>query len=229
MQKSHEWRQRHREVMISYLQELNAITRDIVLKGGTSLMLCYGLDRFSEDIDLDSPKPRLKQFTKNFCQHHGYGMRIAKDTDVVQRFMIQYGKDVNPLKIEVSYRNKNISPETYHQVHGISVYSIDRLAQLKAGAYQGRDKIRDLYDISFICNRYFDSLSEGTKNQIRDALSYKGFDNFDYILQTQSDPLINKDKLADLYLNMYDKLGLLYTEKEQELVSDTEKSRGTQR
>lgn len=29
-----------------------------VLKGGTALMECYGLDRFSEDIDLDSlPTP----------------------------------------------------------------------------------------------------------------------------------------------------------------------------
>jgi len=34
-----------------------AISKDnssIVLKGGTALMLCYGLERFSEDIDLDS-------------------------------------------------------------------------------------------------------------------------------------------------------------------------------
>lgn len=226
MQQTQEWRKKHREVIVSYLKELNAITSSIILKGGTSLMLCYGLDRFSEDIDLDSPKPKLKQFTKNFCQRHGYGIRIAKDTDVVQRFMIQYAKDINPLKVEVSYRNKNISPQTYHRVNGITVYTIDRIAQLKAGAYQGRDKIRDLYDISFICNHYFESLSENTKNQIRDALSYKGFENFDYIVQTQSDPLINKDKLADSYLNMYDKLGLLYTGEEQELVGDSSKKRG---
>ena len=222
MQKFQKWQQKHREVMLSYLKELNAITGDIILKGGTSLMLCYGLDRFSEDIDLDSPKPRLKQFTRNFCQRHGYKIRIAKDTETVQRFMIQYEEKINPLKIEISYRSKNISPDTYHRVQGISVYTIDRLAQLKAGAYQGRDKIRHLYDISFICNCYFDSLTEGTKNQIRDALSYKGFDNFDYITKTQPDPLIDQNKLAELYLNMYDKLGLLYTADEQKLIGKRE-------
>lgn len=28
----------------------------LVLKGGTALLLCYGLDRFSEDLDFDAPK-----------------------------------------------------------------------------------------------------------------------------------------------------------------------------
>ncbi len=28
----------------------------MVLKGGTALLLCYGLDRFSEDLDFDAPK-----------------------------------------------------------------------------------------------------------------------------------------------------------------------------
>lgn len=212
------WQIEHRNVMYQYLQELNERTNSVVLKGGTSLMLCYGLNRFSEDIDLDSPKPKLKQFTEKFCQKHQYHLRIAKDTDMVQRFMVQYDDRNKPLKIEISYRNKNISPQTITNVNGITVYTIDRLAQLKAGAYQGRDKIRDLFDIAFICNNYFDKLSDATKNHIRDALSYKGFDNFDYIVKTQKDPLINNEKLADEYLKMYDRLGLLYTPEEQQTI-----------
>ena len=33
---------------------LNKIGDNFVLKGGTALLLYYGLDRFSEDIDLDA-------------------------------------------------------------------------------------------------------------------------------------------------------------------------------
>ncbi|WP_314622128.1 hypothetical protein [uncultured Selenomonas sp.] len=70
---------------------------------------------------------------------------------------------------------------------------------MKTGEYQGRDKIRDLYDICFICDRYFADLSESTKEQLKDALTYKGFDYFDYVTSTQDDALIDKDALAGLY------------------------------
>ena len=55
-----------------------------------------------------------------------------------------------PLKIEVSYRNQQISERDWQIVGGIKVYSIDALARMKANAYNGPDKIRDLYDLSFI-------------------------------------------------------------------------------
>lgn len=37
---------------------------NFILKGGTSLMLYYGLDRFSEDIDLDSKTNNMNVYTK---------------------------------------------------------------------------------------------------------------------------------------------------------------------
>ena len=106
--------------------------------------------------------------------------------------------------------------------HFIEVYTIDRICQLKTGAYQRRDKIRDLYDICFICDRYFADLSESTKEQLKDALTYKGFDYFDYVTSTQDDALIDKDTLAGLYLNMFEKLNLLYSEEEAKTLSAKE-------
>ena len=47
------WREKHLHVIIAFLQALNVRTASYILKGGTALMLCYGLTRFSEDIDLD--------------------------------------------------------------------------------------------------------------------------------------------------------------------------------
>ena len=47
----------HRHVIKTFLTELNSCGNDrFILKGGTALMLCYGLDRFSEDIDLDGTR-----------------------------------------------------------------------------------------------------------------------------------------------------------------------------
>ena len=44
-------RMRHIEIMRNFLTELNKETDTFILKGGTSLLLAYGLDRFSEDLD----------------------------------------------------------------------------------------------------------------------------------------------------------------------------------
>ena len=213
-------RMRHIEIMRNFLTELNKETDTFILKGGTSLLLAYGLDRFSEDIDLDGEKQRLKGFIESYSQKHGFSFRIAKNTPTVERFMLTYDSSIQkPLKIEISYRSCSIPANTHHRVNGIEVYTIERICQLKTGAYQGRDKIRDLYDICFICDRYFEELSESAKEQLKDALTYKSFDYFDYATSTQDDTLIDKGALAGLYLNMFEKLDLLYSEEEAETLS----------
>lgn len=207
------WQELHEKIMVSYLLLLNKETDQFILKGGTALAQCYGLDRFSEDIDLDGHKQDIKEITRRFCQRFGFTMRVAKDTPTVKRCLIYYSDSSKPLKVEVSYRNQQISDEDWKVVKGLKVYSIDALARMKANAYNGRDKIRDLYDLTFICNNYFDEIFHGTKNSIRDVLSYKGIEQFDYLVATQDDPLIDKDKLADGFLRMHDKLGLLMDKK----------------
>ena len=215
-----DWQTNHGNFIEAFLLFLNKQTDQFVLKGGTALSLCYGLDRFSEDIDLDGRKQDIKEIVKRFCVNHGVNFRAAKDTATVKRCIIDYGNDVHPLKIEVSYRNKNLGLEEaskdWTQIHGIKVYDIDALARMKAMAYQGRDKIRDLYDLSFIVNNFSDGLSHQTKGMIRDTLSYKGIEQFDYLVATQQDTLIDKDRLAEGFLKMHEKLGLLLDEEEQQ-------------
>lgn len=83
---------------------------------------------------------------------------------------------------------------------------------MKANAYSGRDKIRDLYDICFICNHYWENLSEDVKSLIRVAVEYKGIEQFEYIVRDQKDELIDNKKLIDDFLKTYEKLGLLSEE-----------------
>jgi hypothetical protein len=213
-----DWRQEHGKVMSTFLGYLNYYSKDFILKGGTALFYCYDLDRFSEDIDLDGLSQDLDVIVQTFCGFNGYSYRIAKDTDTVKRYMIYYGNDSKPLKIEASFRRKSISDVEIKCINGIRTYDINTLCIMKSNAYSSRDKLRDLYDISFICNNYFDSLTPQTLSLLRSAIEFKGIEQFDFIVKDQPDDLINENKLAGDLLAMYDKLGLLYDDKERQIM-----------
>ena len=123
---------------------MNNRSKSYVLKGGTSLMLCYNLTRFSDDIDLDEFDYDIEQIVRDFCTFNGFNYRVAKDTPTVKRYMIHYGGE-KPLKVEISYRIKeiNFACET-SIINGILVYNIQNILLMKLNAYSGRDKIRDL-------------------------------------------------------------------------------------
>jgi len=216
-----DWRVEHGQIIASFLNCLNAGSRRFVLKGGTALHLCYKLDRFSEDIDLDGTEKGLPALVDEFCQNNGYASRLAKDTETVERCFVNYGNIGKPLKIEVSYRRKGIPAEEIKIINGILVYDIEPICLMKCAAYAGRDKIRDLYDLTFICNHYFGQLSEQTKAVMRNTVEYKGIEQFDYVIREQSDELIDNKKLSDDFLDMYEKLGLLYEKSELKMLSDT--------
>jgi len=203
-----DWRDKHNVIINEFLEFLNKRTDNFILKGGTSLLTCYKLDRFSEDIDLDAKsKQNILKIVDDFCKLKGYTYTVPKDTDTTKRFMIQY-EDMQRLKIEVSYRRNNIKDSEFTKINGITVYRINELCLMKTMAYSGRDKIRDLYDICFICNNYWDKLSKDVKSSIRVAIEYKGIEQFEYIIKDQKDELIDNRKLEEDFLSVYNKLGL---------------------
>lgn len=198
-----------KKVMYDILLYINKYDKHTtILKGGTSLMFCYGLDRFSEDIDLDSTNKNLGKIIKEYCNSKNYGFNIKKDTDTVKRYMVEF-IDNEKIKIEISYRNKNLSTESHTNINGIDVYTVDRLMGMKINAYNSRDKIRDLYDIVFLMKNYKEYIPELLIEQLRNSFEYKGLEQFDYLIKTQDDLLIDKDKLAENLLELYDDLGLI--------------------
>jgi len=215
-----DWRKQHGAAIVSFIKYLNTKTDDYILKGGTALYLCYHLDRFSEDIDLDGRMKGLTALVKGYCAEHSYSYRVAKDTATVERCFIDYGAEGRPLKIEASYRRLEIPKEETEKINGILVYDINQLCVMKTNAYAGRDKIRDLYDLTFIFNNYSDRLSPQTISLLRGAVEHKGIAQFDYVVRNQPDELIDSDKLADDFLKMYDRLGLLLDENERELLEN---------
>lgn len=212
-----EWKYKHGHVIKQVLDYINSQSDDFILKGGTALKQCYGLDRFSEDIDLDSQNKGIERYIKEFCNKNNYSYNVKKDTDTVKRYMINYGNDSKPLKVEISYRKKEIDLYNCDKVNGINVYDIDTIASMKANAYVSRNKIRDLYDITFICNNYLGELSDQSKLHIQEALLSKGLDYFDYIVKNQEDELIDKDKLVEDFLHAWDKIGLNTSQEERQI------------
>ena len=153
------WQIKHTDVMRDFLHYLNAKTENYILKGGSSLIECYGMRRFSADLDFDSrDRQRMAQIVDDFCKERGYKFRTAKNTPSVQRYMINYGDDSHPLKVETSFRRTMIPQQITEKRNGIVVYDIDELLSQKTTAYSQRDKIRDMYDISFIINKYGNNL-----------------------------------------------------------------------
>lgn len=204
-----DWRDSHFDIMSKFMSELNLTIKGAVLKGGTSLMLCYGLDRFSEDIDLDvtDRKIILQRFVCSFCEKYGITYRIAKNTDTVKRYMIHYGGN-KPLKVEVSYRQMADKQDVCY-INDILVYTISELFNQKLIAYNGRSKIRDLFDIMFIYRNYYKYLASMQVSQLKRVVSYKGLSDAEMLVREQPDDLINSDKLIVDYLDLWNSLGLL--------------------
>jgi predicted nucleotidyltransferase component of viral defense system len=113
-----------KRLMEAISKEITQNEPEVVLKGGTALLLAYKLDRFSEDMDFDVPRggntdfeKHIRKAAKSIC-FDDIDINIKKDTDTTKRFMLHYGayrdndptKDY-PLKIEVSLRNQDVEKQ----------------------------------------------------------------------------------------------------------------------
>jgi len=204
----------HKLLMRNIVQSL--ADTPYVLKGGTALMFGYDLDRFSEDLDFDSVK-KLNLETK-IKENLPSGFEIVeitkpKDTNTVQRYKVTYitpnGK--RRLKIETSYRKKDISKEDYSLIDSMQIYNIDFLLdnKLKA-AHDGdtpRTTARDLYDIQFIVNNFENILTSDFMGRLKEFVSDEDalFERFEDAYN--EDLLVNtKIELDALILSLSEKI-----------------------
>ena len=97
------WQEEHQTIMKNFLSFINNQSKNFILKGGTALLFCYNLNRFSEDIDLnyyiDKEKPQKKDFFKlveMFCKINNLTFFKKKDTETTKRVMIHYNELNHP-------------------------------------------------------------------------------------------------------------------------------------
>ena len=203
----------HLEVMTEICHFFNSKGLPMVLKGGTALKLCYGLDRFSEDLDFDCAKSlnlessiqavfaqlgKTKQYLRN------PDISVTKDTQTVKRYRIIYADDIN-LKLETSLRGTP-NDDDLVELNGILTYKIEKLIQQKLRALNGRTAARDLHDVIYLYENFFESFGKGELDEIEALYSnqssvideYNSAYSEDAILST-TDLLDDLGRLIDLY------------------------------
>ena len=141
---------------------------ELIFKGGTALSKCYGLDRFSEDLDFTSKtyfevsklQSKLKHFQIKFELEEK--LFLDKTTTITLRI---YGPLYNgtrnslcKLILDISYRdNLLVSPEivkiiSQREIPSFDVYVMNKEEILteKLRAIMSRDKARDVYDLWYL-------------------------------------------------------------------------------
>lgn len=184
-----------------------------VLKGGTALMRNHGLDRVSEDVDLDGVQGEdggeIFDLVAAFAAAKGGRSYPKKDTPTTKRVMFEYREDADPIKVEVSYRPVGFQGD---EEDG-NVYTVDELCRMKCSASSQRTKLRDMYDLAFICVNHYDSLSTSTKRELFEVFRHKGIEHVEASVKTaietdSIDLLIDIGKLDSLVFDALEMLGL---------------------
>ncbi len=212
--------QRHIDMMRDVAVELTQTAgEDLVLKGGTALLLAYGLPRFSTDLDFDCRrtnidlKPGIERAAKR--SHEAIRMlSTKKDTATTRRHMLHYGDEGSqPFKIEVSYRDSDrIGEDDVALVDGIRVYKIEKLANLKIKALLNRTKARDIFDVSFLLNRYSSAVTDSDLQQIDQLVTVCGIDDLE--ARMASDSILSRHDLTHVAVELADNVDKLKRRRE---------------
>jgi len=84
----------HQELMLTICQKISLKKLPVILKGGTALLLCYGLNRHSEDLDFDSNKKNdLENIITDSAKKVGLKINtitLAKKTHKLKSYKVTY-------------------------------------------------------------------------------------------------------------------------------------------
>jgi len=144
----------------------------LMFKGGTALMLCYGLDRFSEDLDfnvvdnhlnIDDTLNKIKAFLIDYNIIIDYKIEENKFQDTCVYFYGPLYKNTNNTRckntIDFSRRNDYLSNGNVSRINHIynefpvfyiNTLDIKEILAEKVRAIMTRKKARDVYDLYFL-------------------------------------------------------------------------------
>lgn len=204
-------RQRHVDLMRHIAQEVTARTGDnFVLKGGTALLLAYGLPRFSTDLDFDGRHTSvdLTASLRAGVEAAGiptHNLGTTKNIWTVPRHMVHYRDDtMRPLKVEASYRQADqIDEADITVIDDIRTYTIDKLASLKIDALVGRTKARDIFDTSYLLTKYPEAITDTDLQRIDQLIDIIiGLNDLEAIML--DDDILKRFDLTDIAVRLVD-------------------------
>jgi len=150
---------------IEALDRLNSkkLLDSLVFGGGTMLRLCYGLNRFSVDLDFWVVK-KIK-FDKLFssvreCLSGQYVINDCANKFYTLLFEIKSKDYPRSLKIEIRKEPKKITTEkviAYSKYSNVQVFintvSLKDVVEAKIEAFLNRKEIRDVFDLEFLIKK----------------------------------------------------------------------------
>jgi len=172
---------------------------DLLLKGGTALLFCYGLNRFSTDFDYDGMKQKidLQKCIEDVFKNNNLNLTdliLKKDTDTVKRYMLHYKEAVDdPIKLEISFRNIDYFKNNNYaeNINNLYTYPILILSRMKIDTFLTRTKARDVFDTAFLLQNYAKTFDEERIIKCYNKLNDLGLNYFEN--------LINEDKIIKNY------------------------------
>ena len=211
--------QRHVQLMRGIARSITASTRDnFVLKGGTALLLAYGLPRYSEDLDFDGKRSSVDLTAGIHAGAQQVGVTVdqlttKKNTATTRRHMLHHGGDTAaPLKIEVSYRqSEDIDEADVTTVDGIRVYKLEKLAELKVAAMVNRTAARDIFDVAFLLDRYPAAISDASLREVEGLIDRLGLDDLEAIMR--HDRILQSHDLAHVAVALVDGVAALRSQR----------------
>ncbi len=155
----------HEQFEIEILEYLNSrkLLDPLLFCGGTMLRLCYGLDRYSVDLDFWLIKRInfIKYLKKaNICLQENYIIKDAENKKNTIIFEIKSSRYPRSLKIEIRKKIKEkswdnsiaYSPHANKQVMVKSLKLRDMMSS-KIDAFINRAEIRDCFDMEFLIKK----------------------------------------------------------------------------
>ena len=163
--------------------------RNTIFGGGTMLRLCYGLKRYS--VDLDFCLYRVNEVDEFFTNlkdslKADYDLTDVQNKYYTLLFEIKKAPYPRKLKIEIRKENKEsdfqetiaYSPYSNQQVL-LKSFTLEQMMKNKIGALLERKEIRDVFDIEFLTRKGVNiSANYEELKKIKEII--KGFEKRDY-------------------------------------------------
>ncbi len=182
---------------LEILDKLNSgrFLTHLVFGGGTMLRLCYGLDRYSVDLDFWVVKKiNLDKLFSDLKTYMGQFYTLTDSANKFHTILLELKSPNYPraLKIEIRKEIKKIktesaiaySPGANIQVL-LKVVALSEMMKAKIESFLNRKEIRDVYDIEFLIKKGIDI--ETSPEKLNALL--KGIENFtkqDYMIKLGS-------------------------------------------
>ncbi|MEO0114864.1 MAG: nucleotidyl transferase AbiEii/AbiGii toxin family protein [candidate division WOR-3 bacterium] len=150
---------------LEVLERLNSkrLLTNLVFGGGTMLRLCYGLDRFSVDLDFWLIKTiDVNKLFNDLKQYLGQYYTLTDSENKFYTLLLELKSKSYPrrLKIEIRKELKKVATENaiaYSKYSNtqvlLKVVSLEAMMGLKIESFLARKEIRDVFDIEFLLKK----------------------------------------------------------------------------